>query len=58
MRFHDYLAAQAANIGVILPGHYATERFAMEWLVTWLQETVQGIVAVSSQAEHDPVDWV
>ena len=30
MRFHDALAAQAAGIAVVLPGHYATERPGVE----------------------------
>ncbi len=57
MRFHDYLAAQAANIGLVLPGHYATEHFAVEWLAEWLQKEIPGISAASSRAERDPVTW-
>ena len=29
-RFHDLLAAQASNMALILPGHYATERCGIE----------------------------
>jgi hypothetical protein len=37
MRFHDCLAAEAHGLGVLLPGHYATERFAMEELAKRLK---------------------
>jgi dinuclear metal center YbgI/SA1388 family protein len=57
MRFHDYLAAQAAGVNLILPGHYATERFAMEELAEWLQQQVTGVHARASRAERDPVTW-
>jgi len=31
-RFHTYLEAKALGVSLILPGHYASERFAMERL--------------------------
>ena len=37
MRFHDYLSADAQGVGLILPGHYATERPAVEDLAGRLQ---------------------
>ena len=37
MRFHDCLAAAAREMGVLLPGHYATERFGMEELAAAIQ---------------------
>jgi putative NIF3 family GTP cyclohydrolase 1 type 2 len=58
MRFHDYLAARAAEVSLVLPGHYATERFAVEELAEWLNENVPGVSARASAAEHDPVTWV
>jgi dinuclear metal center YbgI/SA1388 family protein len=58
MRFHDYLAAQAAKVALILPGHYATERFAVECLVGWLQKQMPGLTAAPSRAEKDPVNWI
>ena len=30
VRFHDYLAAQAQGLALVLPGHYATERCGVE----------------------------
>jgi putative NIF3 family GTP cyclohydrolase 1 type 2 len=55
MRFHDYLAAQAAGIALILPGHYATERFAVERLAAWLQHQLPTIEARPSERERDPI---
>ena len=31
-RFHTCLEAEAADVGLLLPGHFASERFAMECL--------------------------
>lgn len=58
MRFHDYLAAQAAGIALVLPGHYATERSAVESLAKWLSDQIPGITAIASQTENDPVTFV
>ena len=58
MRFHDYLAAQSMGVHLILPGHYATERFAMEELAEWLNKEVTGVHASASRAERDPVSWI
>ena len=37
MRFHDYLAARAAGLALVLPGHYATERGGVEDLAERLR---------------------
>lgn len=58
MRFHDYLAAQSHGIALILPGHYATERFAVEQLAKWLQRQLPTIQARVSKQELDPVTFV
>ncbi len=58
MRFHDYLAAQAQGVALILPGHYATERFAVEELAVWLQERWGDLMVKASLRESDPVTWV
>jgi dinuclear metal center YbgI/SA1388 family protein len=58
MRFHDYLSARAGGIGLLLPGHYATERFAMEELAAKLQEHWSGIEVWASRREGDPVTVV
>ena len=58
MRFHDYLAAQARGIALILPGHYATERFAVEELAARLQERWGDLKVKASLRESDLVTWV
>jgi dinuclear metal center YbgI/SA1388 family protein len=58
MRFHDYLAAQAHGIALILPGHYATERCGVEDLARRLGERWPDLRAWASYREADPVFWV
>jgi dinuclear metal center YbgI/SA1388 family protein len=58
MRFHDYLAARAQGIALVLPGHYATERPGVEMLAERLQAQWGDVTAQASQREQDPVSWV
>jgi dinuclear metal center YbgI/SA1388 family protein len=58
MRFHDYLAAKALGIALLLPGHYATERFAVEELAAKLQARWSEIRVEASRHDADPVSWV
>jgi dinuclear metal center YbgI/SA1388 family protein len=58
LRFHDGLAANAAGVGVILPGHYATERPAVEVLATKLAAAFPGLSVRPSAAETDPFIFV
>jgi putative NIF3 family GTP cyclohydrolase 1 type 2 len=58
MRFHDYLAAQAQGVALVLPGHYATERFAVEELADRLRARWDGVEMWASRQETDPVAWV
>jgi dinuclear metal center YbgI/SA1388 family protein len=54
VRFHDALAARAAGIGLILPGHYATERPAVEELADRLRAVFPAAAVWASRAERDP----
>lgn len=56
-RFHSCLEAEAANIALILPGHFATERPAMEKLANVLRSRFAGLVVHASQSEYDPVKF-
>lgn len=58
MRFHDCLAAEAAGIGVLLPGHYATERPGVEDLAGRLAAEFPGATVWASRRETDPVGWI
>ncbi len=53
VRFHDALSAEAANIALILPGHYATERPAIEMLATRLQAEFSTAQVWPSRSERD-----
>jgi len=58
MRFHDYLRAETEGIGLVLPGHYATERPGVEELAIRLQSEFAGLTVWASRRETDPVIWV
>lgn len=58
MRFHDYLRAKTEKVALCLPGHYATERFALEELAKRLQAEFSEVQCMASQAEVDPVTWI
>lgn len=54
VRFHDALAAEAAGIGLVLPGHYATERPAIEDLAEQLGREFPKVTVWASRREPDP----
>jgi putative NIF3 family GTP cyclohydrolase 1 type 2 len=58
MRFHDYLHALANKVSLVLPGHYATERFGIEELAAELAQRFAQLKVVPSQGESEPVRWV
>ncbi|QJW98152.1 Nif3-like dinuclear metal center hexameric protein [Frigoriglobus tundricola] len=55
VRFHDALTARGANVALILPGHYATERPAVEDLAAQLATDFSGVTAWASRDERDPL---
>ncbi len=56
-RFHTCLAAESAGISLLLPGHYASERFAMNCLATVLAEEFPDTEVWASRRERDPLQW-
>jgi len=56
-RFHACLEARTLDIALILPGHYATERSAMENLASRLQTEFPALTVWASEAEADPLGW-
>lgn len=54
-RFHACLEATELGLGMILPGHYATERFSMEILAQRLAAHFPDLAVTASQVERDPV---
>lgn len=53
--FHTCLEAEARGVGLILPGHFASERFALLSLADYLQEQISGIEVWASRDEADPL---
>lgn len=58
LRFHDVLVAAAANVAVVLPGHYATERPGVEDLAARIAEAFPTARVTASTVERDPLAGV
>jgi dinuclear metal center YbgI/SA1388 family protein len=58
LRFHDCLTAQSEGLALVLPGHYATERFGVEQLAERLQKHWPDLHVWASTREHDPIRYV
>ena len=56
-RFHSCLEADAVGMGLLLPGHFATERFAVERLAEGLGRQFADVEVWSSRRESDPIRW-
>lgn len=56
VRFHDCLTAQASGLGLVLPGHYASERPAVEELAGRLADALPGVTSWASVRERDPLN--
>ena len=56
-RFHACLEARASGFALILPGHYSTERPAVERLAGMIGDTFPEVTAWASEAESDPLQW-
>lgn len=53
--FHDCLQCRSRGVGVVLTGHYASERFAMESLAVRLGQMLPGVTVTASGVEADPL---
>ena len=56
-RFHACLEARTRGIALVLPGHYPTERPAMENLAERLSQQFPDLTVWASDVEADPVQW-
>jgi dinuclear metal center YbgI/SA1388 family protein len=56
--FHTCLEAKASNAALVLPGHYASERFAVEALSQLLKSEFPAAEVWPSVDETDPLRWV
>lgn len=57
-RFHACLEARDRGVALVLLGHYASERPAIEWLARDLQSRWQEITVWPSFTERDPVEFM
>jgi len=57
-KFHTCLEAEAAGIALALPGHFASERFAMRWLAEELGRRLADTHIWCSRREADPLRWI
>ena len=55
--FHTCLEAEAREIALLLPGHFASERFAVETLAVTLARQFPELTVWASRQERDPLWW-
>ncbi len=55
--FHTCLEARASGIGLVLLGHYASERFAVEQLATVIGDAFADLQVWASRQESDPLQY-
>lgn len=55
--FHTCLEAEALGIGLVLPGHFASERFAAAVLAEAMSAQFPELRAWPSRRERDPLAW-
>jgi len=53
--FHTCLEAEARGIGLILPGHFASERFALLSLADYIYDQISGVEVWASRTEQCPL---
>ncbi|MCA8996632.1 MAG: Nif3-like dinuclear metal center hexameric protein [Planctomycetaceae bacterium] len=56
-RFHSFLEARSLGLPMVILGHYASERPAVEQLAKVLQAEFPAAEVWASRVERDPVQW-
>ena len=57
-RFHTALEARERGVAMFVPGHYGTERGAVESLAKTIGEQFDGVRSFASTVETDPLTWL
>ncbi len=58
VRFHGCLEAESLDMGLVLAGHFASERFAVEQLASVLADKFPALDVWASKQEKDPLHWL
>ena len=53
--FHTSLEAKARGVGLVLPGHFASEHFALLSLADYLGEQLSQVEVWAATSECDPL---
>ena len=56
--FHTCLEAEASGIALLLPGHFASERFGVERLAQVVAHQFPQLECWASEDERDPLTWL
>jgi dinuclear metal center YbgI/SA1388 family protein len=58
VRFHTCLEAEGLNVALLVVGHFASERFAVEVLAGVLAKQFPSVSVWASRHERDPLRWL
>ena len=56
-RFHSALEAASLGVNLVLVGHYASERPAVERLAEMIADGLSQLTVWPSESESDPLQW-